>query len=441
MLLHGCGGGGGPTPAPTPGPTPPTPRPTPATPTPTPTPAPTPIDPSTYKFKLSPIEVRGQHLYNSKTGEQFRAKGIDFPNVDKTDVGAWVKTLHRIRKESSNINAVRIYQPPLCAFSSDCFHIFMAEADALGVYVLVPGTGLTTGWLPNDPSACVFPNTSTEPTANGCYRNGGVLGLGQNVIQRFNFPNTLAIVLANELDYPRMYKYVAFLKAYARDLKTHMLMCNNDTDSPTQGKMRNIPLLYAKSDDGGDPKDEAFAKYLFCGGHNISIDIFGLNNERYCSSQGAAQYQGINKWVTDSKFPGAYMHTEEGCSNIPYNGTRDWAQIKGFFENYPAFDGFFGYTYYDGQPMWGMFDGPNSTSKIFQDGMNFFANVDNHGAEPKSPEVSPVIPDCSDVKLDPEMFSVDSVEWYKTGESGDVKNCPLPYETAIEVDFESEIVV
>merc|ERR1711948_205324 len=148
---------------------------------------------------------------------------------------------------------------------------------------------------------------------------------------------------------------------------------------------------------------------------------------------------GVNTWVTKAKFPGAFMHTEEGCSKTPYHGTRDWAQVKGFFENYPAIDGFFGYTYYDGKPEWGMFDGPSATAKIFQDGKNFFANVDSYGAEPNSTQETPIQRDCDDVALVGDMFSVDSVEWYDTGKAGWAESCPVPYASDDEVTsgFES----
>jgi len=255
---------------------------------------------------------------------------------------------------------------------------------------------------------------------------------------RFNYPNTLALVLANEIDNEANYKYMADIKAYARDLKAFMNTCNTHADSPTKGQMRNIPLMYAKQD-AGDTQDEVFAKYMFCGGKTISIDIFGLNNERYCGIDGPNQYHKVNTWVTNSKFPGAFMHSEEGCSTNPYpHHTRDWAQIKGFFENYPAIDGFFGYTYYDGKPEWGMFDGPSATATIFQDGKNFFANVNSYGTEPADKGETPIVPDCEEAALVPGMFSVDSVEKYDTGKAGLPESCPLPYASDNELASSSE---
>jgi len=242
-------------------------------------------------------------------------------------------------------------------------------------------------------------------------------------------------VIANEVDRQTMYKYApAFLKAYARDLKAYMQMCDSHADSPTRGQMRNIPLLYAKSDDGGDPKDEAFAQYLFCGSSNVSIDIFGLNIERYCGPNGDEQYKQVNKWVAENKFPGAFLHTEEGCSKIPYGGTRDWAQIHGFFEKYPSIDGFFGYTYWnDNQPEWSMFDGPTASATLSQDGHNFFDKVSSYGNEPTSVQEASITPKCDASKLDPEMETVESVNWYDTGDAGYAQNCPKPFASLLEV--------
>mmetsp|Transcript_124341 Transcript_124341/g.398149 ORF Transcript_124341/g.398149 Transcript_124341/m.398149 type:complete len:261 (+) Transcript_124341:209-991(+) len=174
--LQGCGNKPAPTPTPTPPPSPPTTTTTTTTTT------------ASSEWTLPPIEVKGSHLYDSKTGKEFRAKGIGMPNSGE-DVKEWIAVLQRIKSIASSLNVVRLYELPTCALVSDCFKGFMLEADKLGVYVLAPGTGTTWGWLPGSASAC------TPATADGCYKAGAVLGWGQTIIQRFNYPNTLAIVM------------------------------------------------------------------------------------------------------------------------------------------------------------------------------------------------------------------------------------------------------
>lgn len=299
-----------------------------------------------------------------------------------------------------------------------CIEQFMAEADKLGIYVLVPGTGTTWGYLPGV-------NACQPATSDGCYKTGGVLGWGQTMLRFFNYPNTLAIVLGNEFD-QQLPQYMPVIRAYARDMKSHMDMCDSNSDSPTKGQMRRIPLAYASSDDKGDAGVKPKADYLFCGDAAESVDIFGLNVERWCSTaQGPGQYNAVNKWVTQAAYPGAFMFTEMGCSTEPYKGARDWAQIPGFFSNYTSVDGFIAYTYY-GNPDFNMFDGPTAAAKEYQDGVNFFKQTKNIGDLPQRKSVAVQHPSCADTMLGHKMDSVDSVEYYNTGKAGQAAQCPKP---------------
>lgn len=404
--LQGCGGGGGPSPSPTP---------------PGPGPSPSPACPG---WKTHPIEVRGQHLYDSVTGAQWRAKGIGFPNLREANISDWVQTLHRIKSLSPSINLVRVYELPECVFKTDCFEAFMKAADGLGVYVLVPGTGTIWGYLPNQASACGSP-----PTANGCYKAGSVLGFGQLMIQKFHFPNTLAVVIGNEYDQKHeMWPFQTVVKAYARDLKRYMKMCDTHDDSPTKGKMRHIPLLFASSDDSGDAMVKPKAEYYFCGSSDVSIDIFGLNVERWCNpDEGHTQYGRINSWVSAALFPGSFLFTEMGCSKYggTYSGTRDWKQVPQFFKRYPAVDGYVGYTYF-GNPDFDMFDAASPTAAITEDGKNFFSGVNSSGTEPKNDPESPTVPRCASKMGTATLDALDTVKWYDTGSTGWAPQCPKP---------------
>jgi len=282
-----------------------------------------------YTFTLAPLEVKGQNFYDSVSGAQFHPKGIGFPNVGKdVNVTEWIAVLQRIKGFSSEINLIRLYEPPTCAtkFEDSCFEAFMQEADKLGIYVLVPGSGTDWGYFPGLPSAC-------GPTFNmqDCYKTGGVLGFGRTVVNNFNFPNTMAIILANEME--QNMAALPVLKAYARDLKLYKSMCNSNGDSPTSGNMRQIPLMYAATDSAADTWDEA--DYLFCGSQDVSIDVYGLNCERWVSDKGGrGQYDKINSIVAARKWPGVYMHSEEGGPyGAPYPAVPSWNQIPGYFND------------------------------------------------------------------------------------------------------------
>mmetsp|Transcript_61186 Transcript_61186/g.112117 ORF Transcript_61186/g.112117 Transcript_61186/m.112117 type:complete len:416 (+) Transcript_61186:94-1341(+) len=383
-----------------------------------------------YVWQSHPIEVRNQSLYDSVTNKPWYGKGIGFPRLGDSPVKDYIAVLQRINKLSPTVNLIRLYQPPSCAIDSNCFEAFMQEADRLGIYVLVPGTGTSWGWLPNTVAGCHSPDGT--PTANDCYKAGGVLGWGQRMVQQFNYPNTLAICIGNEYDQMSpMWRYFGVLKAYARDLKNYMQMCNTDAKSPTKGKMRMIPLAYANSDDGGDYRVKPKAEYLFCGSSGISVDIFGLNIERWCDDVGGrGAYNGVNSWVRDDKFPGAFMFTEMGCSKyIGYTGARDWAQVRGFFQSFPAVTSYIAYTY-NGNSNFDMFDGPTATAKIFEDGTNFFKQVNSTGVEPAPDGMPPSTPVCATELLGTPLDSVDSIQWYDTGATGWAPQCPRPYQAA-----------
>jgi len=417
VSLQGCNPKPSPSPSPTPSPSP--------SPSPPPSPSPSP-PPSPSEWRLAPIEIRGQHLYDSVTKKQFHAKGIGMPNVGE-DVQEWIKVLQRIHELSPEVNMVRIYVPPTCAFEGLCFKPFMKEADKLGIYVLVPGTGTQWGWLPGTASAC------KPETPEGCYKAGGVLGFGQKVVQHFNYPNTLAIIIGNEFDM-QMLKFIPLLKAYARDLKAYMEMCDTDKDSPTRGQMRKIPLMYASSDDRGDAGVRPKAEYLFCDSRNSSVDIFGLNVERWCEDKtGRGEYNKINKWVGDGKYPGAFLFSEMGCTQtgLPtsYNKSRTWNQVQDFFTNFPAMDGFVAYTYY-GNKDFNMFSSEESDAQINQDGKNFFERLNHTGEEPQSePTEDAVAPECPETILGIEIGSYHDVKAYTTGPTGWAPSCPKPYDS------------
>jgi len=409
VFLGGCGQKPGPSPSPTPSN---------GTTTTTPTTTTT-TTPQHKGWSLNPIVVRGHHMYDSVTKQQFHGVGIAMPNCGD-DVSNWIAVLQRIKKESPAVNLVRIYVPPLCATNSTCFKEFFQEADKLGVYVLVPGTGTIWGWLPG-PGAC--------SELNECYKKGQVLGWGQTMVQYMNYPNTLAIVIGNEFD-QQMPQYMAVLKAYARDMKAYMQMCNDDQQSPSFQKMRQVPLLYASSDAHGDNADAQKAAYLFCDDASVSIDIFGLNIERWCDAVGGpVQYKNVNKWVSDGNFPGAFIFSEMGCAQLDkFHRTRSWKQLEGIFSNSNTLDGFIAYTY-SGNPDFDMFSSGMAGATIKQDGINFFHELSNMGQMAMEEPGSPSAPTCpSTIGGAVLVGSYKDIKAYDTGKTGWSTHCPKPYE-------------
>lgn len=393
-------------------------------------------------WNLPPISVKGQHLYYPN-GTQFHVQGIGFPDINTDNhVDDWIAVLRRINSLSPNVNAVRIYRPPECAkkLGSACFEPFMREADKLGIYVLVPGSGVEWGFFPGTEDGC-YERGGVDKGLQGCYEFGGVLGFGRMIVANFNYPNTLAIVLANEIE--QNLKALPVLKAYARDMKSWMQTCYSENDSPSKGTMRQIPLMYAATD------SDVFADqagYLFCDSPDVSIDIYGLNVERWVNDAGGkTEYDKINGQVKDGQWQGAFLHSEEGGPNelVPPNPARTWKQLPNFFTQWPYINGFFGYAY-NGKVGFNMFDGTSATATELPDGKTFFAQIGNIATYPTNvePKVGKSNKCASSVTAKDHtqvtMASYDDLKIYETGPSGWAKNCPKPppAETAMQVTIQ-----
>jgi len=239
--------------------------------------------------------------------------------------------------------------------------------------------------------------------------------------------------VGNEFDQKSvMRKHLGVMKAYMRDLREHMKTCNTDSESPTKGALRRIPLMYASSDDSGDALVKPKADYLFCDDESGAVDIFGLNLERWCADdQGKKEYDTVNKYVADAKYPGAFFISEDGCTKTSIDGgIRSWAQTLGFFKNFPAFGGYAAYTYY-GNPDFDMFDSAEADATMNEDGANFFRNLIADVADvensPVFVEVDPATQVCPAKLGDSDLEDWKAIKSYDTGEAHLAKNCPRPY--------------
>jgi hypothetical protein len=376
-----------------------------------------------HTFKLNPIEVRGQHLFDSVTHKPFFAVGIAFPDsLPPDDPKPWVSVLQRIADLGNKVNMVRLYEVPRCIWNDlrgSCFYEFMVEADKRGIYVVFPGTGSLSGYIPRD----------GWQTAQECYQNGEVLNMGRGIVQRASYPNTLAIVIGNEFFMKKDdFRAASVFKAYARDMKAYMNMCNVDEKSPSKGKMRQIPLMYADRDLGDELTTETMT-YLKCGAANISVDIYGLNIERWCKANETTAYDGIHKAVEDAKLPGTFMFSEMGCPQnlvtsapdgqscrVCAQGTccpRSWSQVPIFFKNFKMFDGFSAYAYWNsGAFNFNMLDGKSGSATLYPDGEFFFKMTNSiEGADREIVEIQH--PVCATMVNGADVLPIDDIQPYE----------------------------
>merc|ERR1711933_469559 len=178
--------------------------------------------------------------------------------------------------------------------------------------------------------------------------------------------------------------------------------------------MRMVPLMYASNDDKGDPLDREKATYLFCGKKEESIDMFGLNVERWCDPHDNVAYDSIDEWVGRAKFPGAFLFSEMGCSATGqgYHGARDWKQVPDFFNKFKHIDGFSAYAFWNiGATEFNMFDGGTDSAQMYLDGFNFFEQLTQVGTDRSQEAGSSSNPKCSSTlggaKIEPMPTSYD----------------------------------
>jgi hypothetical protein len=251
----------------------------------------------------------------------------------------WVAVLEQLAGDLE-INAVRVYD-------MDCrldYSAFLGRAAELGVYVIVPFTGVRGGGvldrngLPPPPAAATS-GSSGGPGEGSCYPPA-LYRYGRACADNFaRYPNVLAGTVGNEvMNSLAAWPAAPCVRAYARDLKAHMRRrakqerevssSSSSLSSPssptgngtTAPPYRVLPLLYAAQNDSPEasvPPEAAMrltAGYLTCvddeggegePGRNRSgaagsgskprrrlgrrrippdVDLYGINVESWCSS-------------------------------------------------------------------------------------------------------------------------------------------------------------
>ncbi|DBA03226.1 TPA: hypothetical protein N0F65_011585 [Lagenidium giganteum] len=257
------------------------------------------------------IMIRGNKMYNSKTGERFMLKGMTYEYAvsdeyyEKNSKDVIAKTLKGL-----DFNTLRLYN----ANPDSSYKLFMNDMAALGVYVMVSASpdndpyygkyrySTITKKLGPNGKVSSSGGVKTVDITNTCYP-ALLLEYGKKVIKNFaQYDNTLGVVIANEIMQYDL-TAAACVKQYAADLKSWMMVNGN--------KMRVLPLAYAAADSAYGGSDVAFTKPkdpveyhvlkmqgLLCGDKmkdgmmQQSIDIYLINEYRWCpSSPGFATYE------------------------------------------------------------------------------------------------------------------------------------------------------
>jgi len=307
-----------------------------------------------------PVVVKGNFLYDSKTGDRFFAKGVAYnprywafderlmkkgnctpgdPPVAKLSYAAdpTADELESTWKEALNAmaymgaNTVRLYNID----PEQSHKKFMDYAKSLGIYVIVPLTRHDWGFLPAGSPA---PLCYTEDIEG--YGNVGtnVLISSKLIVKEFSqYDNTLLFTVANEMTVADKEGYASFpcVKALTRDIHQYQQQCG--------ATMRRVPLIYADMD-MGPPYREVVGRYLACEleSKDDAVDAYGLNVYSWCDSAypdfSYSPYKPIADEFKDFSKP--LLFTEFGCNLgefetfCPYKGGRTWPDVKTFFHEF-----------------------------------------------------------------------------------------------------------
>lgn len=239
---------------------------------------------------LNEIVVKGNLFFDTVTGKQFWAKGIDYQPSNSLnqsyDVLADKATIDRDLPylKQLGVNSIRVYQTDATLDHSYA----MAQLEAAGIYVLL------------DVSSSKYSVKRENPEWNEDLFYW--LRLKIDTFSKYN--NILGYVAANEVsDQPNNTAASAFVKAAVRDVKAYV-----------RSKGLKTPVGYAIADAGLIYENQE--AYFACGDINVDPDFYGINIYRWCgnSSYTLSQYDQVTAAFTN--WPIAVLLSEYGCIEV-----------------------------------------------------------------------------------------------------------------------------
>ncbi|PVU90319.1 hypothetical protein BB561_004922 [Smittium simulii] len=256
----------------------------------------------TVKCELDKIVIKGNKFFNSRTGDQFFFKGVDYqPRNGElkeeydplADINACRRDIEELRL--MGVNSIRVYRTDSSKNHDEC----MKEFEKAGIYVLLD--------LPNPHYSInrVNPYFDTE--------------MAQNFINKINafanFNNVIAFLVGNEVTNDSTNTPAsAFVKIAAKTVKSHLKRIN-----------RNIHVGYADNDD--ETIREYMINYFNCGDDpEARIDFYGVNTYRWCGKDTTFKSSGFEQMVLPFKdYSIPVILTEFGCNKFR---PRDFHEVK-----------------------------------------------------------------------------------------------------------------
>ncbi|KZT52973.1 carbohydrate-binding module family 43 protein [Calocera cornea HHB12733] len=187
---------------------------------------------------------------------------------------------------SLKANAIRVYSVNSSLDHSSCMSAFSNA----GIYVILDLALPVTGSINR-----ASPSWTTS-----------LLDVYTATIDAFlQYDNLLAVNIGNEVvNSDATTESAPFIKAAARDIKAYL-----------RSKGSSVLVAYA-STDGSDTTDDwrdPLANYLACGSDSTSIDLYGLNNYRWCGAAGSFEGSWASTVAAFSNYPFPAYFSEYGC--------------------------------------------------------------------------------------------------------------------------------
>ncbi|KAK9466828.1 Glucanosyltransferase-domain-containing protein [Lipomyces arxii] len=254
---------------------------------------------------LNPLEVRGNALFDTVTGDRFYIKGIDYQPPDIN--GATSDPLMNITVCGRDIpyikdlgmNTIRVYHVDNSADHSECMQLLQDNGIYLLLDVATAEVAISRDYPMYSYNYVLLQHNFATIDAFSSYSNLLGFTAANEVVNAVNTTDTATV-----------------LKAVIRDMKRYIA-----AQAP-----RTIPVGYCAADVAENRYE--LAHYLNCGPEEERAEFFGLNDYSWC---GASSYtvSGYNQKVANfANYSIPLFFSEYGCNLVE---PREFTEVQAIY--------------------------------------------------------------------------------------------------------------
>ncbi|GCE99484.1 1,3-beta-glucanosyltransferase [Zygosaccharomyces mellis] len=290
---------------------------------------------------IPPIKIDGNAFFNSKNGERFYIRGVDYQPGGSSKLQDPLANSDNCKRDvpvfkDLGINTIRVYSVDNSEDHSEC----MEQLQEAGIYLVLDV---------NTPQASL---SRIDPK---CSYNANYL---QNIFATIDafakYDNVLGFFAGNEVINDVNNTFTApYVKAVVRDMKKYM----------KAREYREIPVGYSAADISSNR--ELAAHYFNCGDDDDArIDMLGVNDYSWCGNSNFEKSGYSSKVDTYKNYSIPIFLSEFGCNQV--SDGRPFTEIGAIYSDKmsPVFSGGLVYEYSGEANGYGLVDiDGNSVSK------------------------------------------------------------------------------